>query len=93
MAWTETKSNISQVYNSVLEFLKKDYRSELVGNKILFFDKDGNQFMPCLLGTESPFNCFVIEHLKTGEDGDEFYSEDYNSLEELYQAVVNEIEE
>ena len=90
MEWTELKNNISGVYSVVLQRFRERFGLSGLGEDV-FVSPAGIPFSVCKMGEKTPWNFLVIEYRDTGEDGDSFYPEDYQSLDDLVTAMTNEI--
>lgn len=67
-----------------------------------FIDNDGEYFYPAYMygGANNEFHCLVVEYagteeeIKEGaeEEGGQYFPEDYDSKEAMFQAMLEEIE-
>lgn len=92
MTWAEKKLNIHEVYEMIIESLKNKYQFEENEEEIQFKNTKDVPFIVYAIGNEPPWNFLVIEYEDTGEDGDSYYPEDYECFEDMFQAMLAEIE-
>lgn len=90
MEWTEQKSNMAHVHSAVLQRLRELF-SQGDSQAEQFTSPAGVPFSVCKMGETAPWNFLVIEYHDTGEDGESFYPEDYQSLDDLVADMTTEI--
>lgn len=93
MGWMETRNDTTAAYGLVLEKFKA--RFEVCGavseDEPLFKHDCGVKFSIHKMGDEDPWNFVVIDY-DGGEDADTFYPNEYDSLDELFNAIVQSID-
>ena len=92
MIWKETRLNIHDVYLLLLKSLKEKYDYKEDADGIQFRNMRGIPFNVSVMGDSEPWNFVVVEYEDTGEDGDGYYPEDFDSYDDLLQAMIKEIE-
>ncbi len=76
----------------LIDSLKERYPFKEDTDEVHFKSKNGTPFNVFIMGDESPWDFLVVEYEDTWEDGDAFYPADYNSFEDLLEAMIKEIE-
>ena len=99
MALMEQKNNMDQIFLLLQSAFKEKFppgRPELFpmayGSEGWLQNSKGVPFSLHKMGDEAPWNFFVIEYGDTGEDGDSFYPDDYDSIEDMISEMIEEIE-
>ena len=92
MGWTETRFNTMSAKAVMENRLKEAYGAKESSEGMVFTNSAGVAFHLHAMGQEEPWDFIVIEYLDTGEDGDGFYPKDYTSEDEMFAAMVAEIE-
>lgn len=93
MIWTEIKNQTKSVYELVENELSKRYTFSCDADGVkTYVTSHGEHISLCLMGTEDPWDFFVVEYAETGDDGEGFYPKDYNSFDELMNDIISEIE-
>lgn len=93
MTWTETKSDTFKVRDLLTKRFTDLYKAE--GSKadtVKFYTADGVPFSLHVMGADAPFDFIVIEYEDTGEDGDAFFPEDYDTIDDMITAMQTEID-
>lgn len=92
MTWKEMQSDPVRVKNAVSDRLREQFRTEQ-GHKDneTFLTESGVPFSIHVMGDKPPWDFLVIEYQDTGEDGDGFFPKDYASLDEMLEAMIEEI--
>lgn len=88
MTWTEMRNDTDGVKNAVEKRLSEMFPTDEKGR---FLSVAGVPFSICTMGAQPPWDFLVIEYHDTGEDGDGFYPEDYNSLDEMLKDMLEEV--
>ena len=86
----EKNSGLSSLKNEIDTRLKKRYRTASVKGERFYETKRGVRFH--IINLEGFCEALVVEYADTWEDGDLFYPEDYGNIDELFSAIVSEIE-
>lgn len=92
MTWEETRLNIHDVYLLLLKSFKGKYDYKEDADGIQFRNMKGIPFNVFIMGDSAPWNFIVVEYEDTGEDGDGYYPEDFDSYDDMLQAMLKEIE-
>ena len=92
MTWEEIRQNIDDVMAIVNNMLALKYKTRVDGEEKIFKNNAGIEFALRKLGDKEPWNAIVIQYEDTLEDGDSFYPEDFNSVNDMFQAMLEEIE-
>ena len=73
------------------ERLSTEYKQVVIKSQPFYSNSDGLCFHVIDLGSFEP--ALVIEYAGTWEDGDLFYPEDYDTIDEMYAEMIAEIEQ
>lgn len=99
MNWMEQRNNMDQVFELLQSVLTEKFspgKPEMFpmayGSEGWLQNSKGIPFSLHKMGNKDPWNFFVIEYGDTGEDGDSFYPDDYDSFEDMISAILKEIE-
>ena len=91
MTWPGTRS-MNEIKKDVEASLKMVYPFKEEDGSVLFVPENFEAFKVCKMGDEEPWNALVLEYQDTGEDGDLFYAEDYDTLEAMVSLMRAEIQ-
>lgn len=93
MIWEETKRDTEKVLRLVEDELSRRYEYSYDEEKNKIYTTGlGEHISICLMGTEAPWDFMVVEYAETGDDGEGFYPQDYDSFEEMINDIISEIE-
>ncbi len=91
MIWTEMKSDLEKVKAALEDILAKKYPSFTHNGMLDFTRPSGESFRLHVMGNASPWDFIVIEY-GSGEDGDGYYPEDYESADKMADDMIREID-
>lgn len=91
MTWAEMRSDMVKVRITLESILAKKYPGFLRDGAQNFTIPSGDSFRLCVMGDALPWNFIVIEY-GSGEDGDGYYPEDYESADEMVSDMIREID-
>ena len=91
MTWTEMQSDPERVKTVLEDILSRKYQSSIHGVTREFTRPSGESFRLHVMGSASPWSFIVIEY-GSGEDGDGYYPEDYESADKMAEDMILEIE-
>ena len=95
---TETEKRLSSRRNDIESLLREDFQSIVMG-ATWFIHPDGTYFRVSCMGAEPPWDALVIEYAQNKtdakqnmtEDGDLFYPSEFNSIKQMNDKMLTEI--
>lgn len=94
MTWAETRLNNGLVEPLIREELAKRYKQVEEKGETYFRKKNGELLhLVRVRILDGGADFFTIEYMGSMEDGDSFYPEDYDSLEEMMKEIFREIDQ
>ena len=81
---------MQSILRGIEQALSARYPSHVENGKTIYQGADV-EFSVVKMGDSDPWNFFVLEY-DDGEDGDGFYPDDFDSIDDLITAMIDEIE-